>query len=96
MSQEEAAYAKSDWENGAGRKAANALRQPLTPAMHGHGIPGKRSNNGVGSGGLDNSGAKNGESREHHSRPGAAGERASCRCCVRHPCGDYERNCARH
>jgi len=63
-------------------RLATRVRQPLTPAMHGHVIPGKRSNNGVGSGGLDNSGAKNGESREHHSRPGAAGERASCRCAM--------------
>jgi hypothetical protein len=67
-------------------RLATGVRQPLTPAMHGHGIPGERSNNGVGSGGQDNSSAKNGESREHHSRPGAAGERASCRC-VRHPYG---------
>jgi hypothetical protein len=41
--------------------------------MRGHRIPGERSNNGVGSGGLDNNGAKNGESGDHHSQPGAAG-----------------------
>jgi hypothetical protein len=89
LSQEEAAYAKRDWEDGAARKAANAPRNGSAPAFNsgiGHGIPGERSNNGVGSGGQDNSSAKNGESREHHSRPGAAGERASCRC-VRHPYG---------
>src|SRR5262245_17370392 len=35
---------------------------PLTPIMGGHGNPGQRSNNGVRSGDLDNSGAMNGES----------------------------------
>jgi hypothetical protein len=40
--------------------------------MRGH-SRGERSNNGVGSGEQVNSGAKNGESDEHHNRAGAAG-----------------------
>ena len=45
----------------------------LTPTR-GHRIPGERSNNGVvGSGGLDNSGAKNGEKGERNSQRGVAG-----------------------
>jgi len=64
------------------KKTANLVRQPAHRAgqvrlsltqMRGHRIPGERSNNGVGSGGLDNNGAKNGESGDHHSQPGAAG-----------------------
>jgi hypothetical protein len=51
------------------KQPAHPARQLLTP------IPGERSNHGVGSGGLDNRGTKNGESGEHHNRPGAAGER---------------------
>ena len=56
---------------------AQPARPLLTPIIRGHVIPGERSsnNNGVGSGGLDNRGPKNGESGEHHNRPGAAGER---------------------
>src|SRR5262249_47669308 len=57
------------------RKPAHLARQvrlSLTQ-MGGHRIPGERSNNGVGSGGLDNRGAKNGESGERHNQPGAAG-----------------------
>ena len=51
---------------------AGQVSLPLTQ-MRGHRIPGECSNNGVGSGGPDNSGAKNGESGDHHSQPGAAG-----------------------
>src|SRR5262249_29789565 len=56
-------------------KPAHLARQVCLPLiqMRGHRIPGDRSNNGVGSGGLDNSGAKNGESGDHHNQPGAAG-----------------------
>jgi hypothetical protein len=51
-------------------------KQPAAPIIRGHGIHGERSNNnGVGSWGLDNRGAKNG-SGEDHNRLGAAGERA--------------------
>src|SRR6516225_2227023 len=57
------------------RKRAHLARQvrPSLTQMRGHRTPGERSNNGVGSGGLDNSGAKNDESGEHHNRAGAAG-----------------------
>jgi len=54
--------------------AAHLTRPPLASIIRGHGILGERSNNGVGSGGLDNSQAENGESGERHNRPGAAGE----------------------
>src|SRR5262245_44193797 len=63
-------------------KTAQFVRKPthlasqarlLLTEMCGQRIPGERSNNGVGSGGLDNSGAKNGESGDHHNQPGAAG-----------------------
>ena len=63
------------------KQPAHLAHLPLTPIIRGHAIPGERSNNnGVGSGGRDNRGAKNGASGERHNRPGAAaGERASCR-----------------
>ena len=51
---------------------AELVRLPLTQ-LHCHRLHGRRSNNGVGSGGQDNSGAKNGESGDHHSQPGATG-----------------------
>ena len=51
---------------------AGQVRPSLTQ-MRGHRIPGERSNNGVGSGGLDNSGAENGESGDQHNQPGAIG-----------------------
>jgi hypothetical protein len=59
------------------KQPGHLARLPLTPIIRGHGILGERSsnNNGVGSGGLDNRGAKNGESGDRHNRPGAAGER---------------------
>ena len=57
------------------RKRVHLARQVLLPLiqMRGHRIPGARSNNGVGSGGLDNSGAENGESGNQHNQPGATG-----------------------
>jgi hypothetical protein len=57
-------------------------------------IPGERSsnNNGVGSGGLDNRGAKKGESGDRHNRPGAAGERVCCKSkWARQPLGKGDR-----
>jgi hypothetical protein len=51
---------------------ARQVRPSLTQ-MRGHRIPGERSNNGVGSGGLDNSGAENSESGDQHNQPGVAG-----------------------
>src|SRR5215831_6091727 len=57
------------------RKRAYLARQvrPSLTQMRGHRIPGERSNNGVGSGGLDNSGAENSESGDQHNQPGVAG-----------------------
>src|SRR5215471_14605702 len=57
------------------RTLAHLARQVrlLLTQMRGHRIPGEHGNNGVGSGGLDNSGAKNGENGDHRNRPGAAG-----------------------
>src|SRR5215468_6757885 len=49
-------------------RLATGVRQPPTPAMRGHSNPGERNNNGVGSRGLDNSGAKNGESGSRAGR----------------------------
>ena len=49
-------------------RLATGVHQPLTPAMRGHSNPGERSNNGVGSRGLDNSGAMNGESGDRAGR----------------------------
>src|SRR5262245_24480030 len=60
------------------RKRAHLARQvrlSLTQ-MRGHRIPERSNNNGVGSGGLDNRGAKNGESGDHRNQPGAAGVNA--------------------
>src|SRR6516225_8525781 len=44
------------------------VRQPPTPAMRGHNTPGDSSNNGAGSRGLDNSGARSGESGSRAGR----------------------------
>ena len=60
--------------------------------MRGHTIPGERSNNGVGRG-LDNNGAKNGESGDHHSQPGAAGANNLPLPRDHVLCGDYQRQC---
>ena len=56
-------------------RLATGVRLPLTPIMRGHSNPGERSNNGVGSRGLDNNGAKSGESGDR------AGRRALVRGC---------------
>src|SRR5262249_16662527 len=68
----------------------------LLTEMQGHRIPGERSNNGVGNGGPDNSGAKTGESGDHHNQAGAAGTNKSavdCRHassrCVNHDKFDF-------
>jgi hypothetical protein len=50
------------------KQPAHLARPPLTPIIRGHAIPGERSNNGVGSGGLDNSGATTGESGDRAGR----------------------------
>src|SRR6516225_8429099 len=57
------------------RTPAHLARQvPLSLIqMRGHRSPGECSNNGVGSGGLDNRGAENSESGDQHNQPGAAG-----------------------
>src|SRR5215467_2885966 len=55
--------------------AAHLARSALNPIIRGHGILGEHSNNGVGSGGLDNSRAENGKSGERHT--GAVGERGT-------------------
>src|SRR5262249_47127964 len=55
--------------------AAHLARPALHPIIRGHGILGERSNNGVGSGGLDNNRAENGKSGERQT--GAVGERVS-------------------
>ena len=55
--------------------AAHLARPALNPIIRGHGILGECSNNGVGSGGLDNNRAENGKSGERHT--GAVGERVS-------------------
>src|SRR5262245_29655578 len=53
------------------------LRMLLSPTQtRGHRTPGERSNNGVvGSGGLDNSDAKNREKGERNNQRGAAGDK---------------------
>ena len=58
-----------EWIN-ARRSAPGA--PTLTPIIRGHGILGGRSNNGVGSRGLDNSRAENGGSGLRHNRPGGS------------------------
>jgi len=57
-----------------GKSAHLRIRLTLTPTR-GPRIHGERSNNGVvGNGGLDNSGAKNGENGERNNQRGVAGD----------------------
>jgi hypothetical protein len=50
------------------KQPAHLALLPLRPIIQGHGIPGERSNNGVGSRGLDNPGATTGESIDRAGR----------------------------
>ena len=64
------------------RKPAYLIVHPSLIQMRGHRIPGERSNNRVGSGGLDHSGAKNGENGERNNQRGVAGDKKlkTCPC----------------